>query len=228
MSRDLSDNENHIAIVIAAGLSSRMGSFKPLLDVGGKPALFKLLDTIKTAGIERVAVVMGYEHETLEAALRDCGDESIHALYNEDYESGMFSSVRTGIRYAAGILSAENTTDAARPLISCPAALLFPVDVPLVAAETIRGLIVAYEQGGASHFAVPFYNGKNGHPLLIPCKYFGEILEYTGEGGLKGVRSRHDSEMIRYEVDDAGCILDMDTSKDYEQILEFEKKHYKK
>jgi len=176
-----------------------MVEFKPLLDIGGKPALNRLIDTIRDAGISDVVVVTGFEKSQIEAAALYC-----RTVYNADYESGMFSSVQAGVR---SVKEAD-------------AALLFPADVPLVSAETILGLIAAYEQGDPARFAVPVHEGKNGHPLLIPRVYYDEILAYTGEGGLKGVRSRYDGEMLRYKVSDIGCVLDMDTPEDYERILE--------
>jgi len=159
------------------------------------------------------------------------GDAGVVALYNEGYASGMFGSVQTGIRYVAGRRD-------------CRAALLFPVDVPLVAAETIVGLVGAWKRGaphGASsadaetvaglagawergespQFAVPVHDGKNGHPLLIPRGRFEEILMYTGENGLKGVRAAYDADMIKYATNDAGCVLDMDTLEDYAKLVEF-------
>jgi len=188
----------YTAIIISAGLSSRMGEFKPLLDIGGKPAIIRLLDTIRAAGIEDVVVVTGYKHELLEEAL-SC------LVYNADYESGMFSSVQAGVKYAA------DKGDA----------LLFLVDVPLVSAETISGLMRAYEKNGDSCFAIPVYKEKNGHPLLIPRVCYKEILDHKGEGGLKEIRGRHCAEMLRYEVDDEGCVLDMDTPEDYERLLSY-------
>jgi len=223
---------DYTAIVIAAGLSSRMGEFKPLLNIGGKPALIRLLDTIHSAGIEKIIVVTGHESELIEEVVNKTEGDGEHSgdgslcvrartqrepsplcspspsvLFNADYESGMFSSVQAGIRRAEG----------------SDAALLFPADVPLVTADTIRGLTAAYEQSDPSRFAVPVFEGKNGHPLLIPQKCYDEILGYTGEGGLKGVRGKYDAEMLKWTVTDRGCVLDMDTPDDYEQILEYYK-----
>ena len=195
----------YAAIVIAAGLSSRMGEFKPLLDIGGKPALLRLLSAISSAGLSRITVVTGHGHEAIETALADNGDGSVCLLYNKDYKRGMFSSIQAGIRTAT----------------EADAALLFPVDVPLVAAETIQVLIAVWEKGDLSRFAVPFFEGKNGHPLLVPRAYFDAILDYTGEGGLKEIRNRHIAEMLRYETDDKGCVLDMDTPEDYRQLLSY-------
>lgn len=212
----------YLAIVIAAGLSSRMGGFKPLLDIGEKPALIRLLDTILETGIGNIIVITGHEREKIEAAVMETL-VSVSTIYNDNYDKGMFGSVKAGIKEAlVNEAICENG-----------AALLFPADVPLVSAETIFGLIEAFEtrtKGDGSSvprrrpFAVPVYEGKNGHPLLIPREYFGEILAYEGEGGLKGVRSRYDADMIRYETDDAGCILDMDTREDYAALLEYDKR----
>lgn len=239
-------NDKYLAIIIAAGLSSRMGGFKPLMDVGGKPALYRLIDSIIDAGIENIAVVTGYGHEAIAAAIAEyrtvdglrykdtryqaedvAGErgpaEETHmdpsikivTIYNADYESGMFGSVKTGIGFAAG-------------QIECRAVLLFPVDAPLVSAVTIKGLVNNWElsdlRDSVSQFAVPVYEGKNGHPLLIPREFFDEILTFTGEGGLKSVRAGYDGNMIRYVADDAGCVLDMDTPKDYAELIEYDRR----
>ena len=223
------ENKNrYVAVVIAAGLSERMGTFKPLLDIGGKPALYRLLDSIKEAGIATTVVVTGFNHSLIEQALQCYSTEDCRlvTINNQDYKSGMFSSVQAGIRLAEEIL--QNT---AIPKSNSEAALLFPVDVPLVDTETISGLICAWEKScpssididnnTAEPFAVPIYKNKNGHPLLIPECYFPEILSYTGEGGLKGVRSKYDESLLRHETNDQGCFLDMDTKEDYEKLLEF-------
>jgi len=219
-----------------------MGGFKPLLDIGGKPALLRLLDTIRAAGIEDLVVVTGHERDAVESALAAYGDATqkngsfehngdgsfyvslrtqqepspcvslcVSCVFNETYESGMFSSVQTGVRRAATMGEAG-------------AALLFPADVPLVSVGTILGLLDVCEKDGPPRFAVPVFNGRNGHPLLIPSAFYKEILAYKGEGGLKEIRNRHSAEMLRYEVDDEGCVLDMDTPEDYEYLLDYAEK----
>jgi len=152
----------------------------------------------------------------------------LDTVYNADYESGMFSSVKAGIRcitenQRANCGGEKTSFDSSEEEGALCAALLFPVDVPLVSAGTIRGLIAAYEAGDPSRFAVPVYKEKNGHPLLIPREYFSEIIAFTGEGGLKEIRNKRLAEMLRYEVSDAGCVLDMDTPGDYKKLLAYEK-----
>ena len=231
-----------------------MGGFKPLLDVGGKPALLRLLDTISSvAAIGTIAVVTGHKHELLEEAIRlytETTDEHrLHTIYNADHESGMFSSIQTGIRcltqdggsstaqgggssatqgdgsssaQGGGSSSAQGGGSSTAQGNPISAALLFPADVPLVAEGTIAGLIDAWElRLAAEAFAVPVFEGRNGHPLLIPHGRFEEILCFSGKGGLKAVRSRYDAEMVRYVTGDEGCVLDMDTLEDHQALLKY-------
>ena len=225
-------NKSYIAIITAAGLSERMGSFKPLLDLGGKPALLQLIDSIAASGFETIIIVTGYRQESIREALggyppscanyaKDGAENTIYRLFtinNEFYKTGMFSSVKAGIGKVNDMLkNADLHADKHK------ATLLFLADVPLVSAETIRGLIQKWEDTGADPeaFAVPVYEGRNGHPLLIPKGRYDEILDYAGAGGLKAIRNRYGDSMIRYETNDAGCVLDMDTKDDYATLAEY-------
>lgn len=73
------------------------------------------------------------------------------------------------------------------------------------------------------NFYVPVFEGKKGHPLLIPAAYSEEICSYDGPGGLKAITDRYWDRMIRVPVEDEGCLLDMDTPEGYEEILDFQK-----
>ena len=203
---------SYTAVVIAAGLSSRMHEFKPLLNIGGKPALLRLLDSINETGIDNIVIVTGYKHDVIEDTIKRTNINRLLPIYNENYMLGMFSSVQAGI--------------SAVP--DCDAALLFPADVPLVSSATITGLIHTWEEGEGlpidnidAPFAVPIFEHQNGHPLLIPSVYFSEITTYTGEGGLKAIRNRYAADMIRYDSGDEGCILDVDTPEDYNTLLKY-------
>lgn len=259
---------SYLAVVIAAGLSSRMGDFKPLLNIGERPALYRLFDTIRASDIDRIVVVTGHEGEIIKDAIRKYGSSCIETIHNPDYEKGMFGSIQTGVRHIySNFISVKNPAKESTHPSSHTlgphsrkdvAALLFLADVPLVTCETVTGLLRTFEENICRQsdmttgpvpkseksdlhaesegtvcvsdrrpFAVPVYEGKNGHPLLIPQEYFEEILTCTGEGGLKGIRSKYDEEMIKYETNDPGCVLDMDTPEDYARILEYDKNKQK-
>ena len=202
------------AVVLAAGYSSRMGSFKPLLTVGGVPALERLIAGIKEAGIKNIAVVTGYRHELLQPVIRSMSGDGtvIVEAYNAGFDSGMFSSIQTGV---AKVREAFPDSE------GC---FLMPVDCPLIDSKVITSLGQAVTQCGdeaKDSFAVPVFEGKKGHPLYVPMVYAEEICSYDGPGGLKGITDRYWNRMLRAPVDAEGCILDMDTPEGYREIEEF-------
>ncbi|MDR1029196.1 MAG: histidine phosphatase family protein [Clostridiales Family XIII bacterium] len=204
------------AVILAAGYSSRMKAFKPLLDVGGLPAVVRLAEAVAAADVRDVIVVTGYRGDETEAALRerrppDGQDTSvIRAIRNEGYAEGMLSSARVGMRGA---------TRDGRP----DAILLFTADNPLIPAWVIKAVIAAWEASPLS-LVVPCYRGKKGHPLLIPAPYADEILAHDGAGGVRAITDRYDDRLIRVETEEEGVVLDMDTEEGYEEIL----RHYER
>ena len=93
------------ALILAAGMSSRMGAFKPLLKVGEETALLRIINRIKAAGIEDIVLVTGYERQRLLPLIEGKG---IKEVYNESYRQGMFESVKAGLEACAEIF-AEDT-----------------------------------------------------------------------------------------------------------------------
>jgi broad specificity phosphatase PhoE/CTP:molybdopterin cytidylyltransferase MocA len=245
-----------------------MGGFKPLLKIGGRIALFRLLDSIAVAGIGEIIVVTGHRHEQVSASVRDwCYAKRldwhmsrrirVQTVYNENYEQGMFTSVQTGIRAlcrSSAVFSEEESACRPAPapsgnargchlrpefcerVFACglasgssektftdhrlKAALLFPVDVPMVPAGAIRMVLDAWEKSAHS-MAVACFNGKKGHPLLIPACDWDEILTHDGNGGLKAIRERHKDRLLMVETGAEGVILDMDTPAEYQEIQRF-------
>ncbi len=188
-------------VILAAGYSSRMGEFKPLLPVAGVPALQRCIAALTAAGAE-TAVVTGYRQEELSPLVRQWGASE---LVNPDYDRGMFTSVLAGLRHFA-----EKGAEAV---------LLLPCDCAAVPREAVSQLIAC--AGDKGEYALPVYEGKNGHPLLIPRRYFGEILRFSGPGGLKGARSLHGDTLLRLPMPWEGTVLDMDTPEDYEALCAY-------
>jgi putative nucleotidyltransferase with HDIG domain len=187
------------AIVLAAGYSSRMGEFKPLLPLGDTTVLERVVALFKDAGIEDVRVVVGHRSPDLLPLL-----ERLHAhpLLNDRYQDGMFSSVVTGVR------GLEPDTDAF---------FLLPVDIPLVKKHTVEILLREYPKD-RSRIIYPGFFGKRGHPPLIPGCHREGILAWHGEGGLKSYLARYDADAMLVEVADETILADMDTPEDYHRL----------
>lgn len=200
------ENERIAGIILAAGYSSRMGDFKPLLLIGDRSAVEWIADTYKNAGIRSAITVTGYKRELLLPIIEKKG---LREAYNQAYGMGMFTSIQRGIRAAMAVFH-----DGPEGYF------LMLADSPLVSAEVLKQ-IMDQHRDVPDAFIVPCYQGKKGHPLFIPACFTREILDHGGEGGLKTVTSRHEDRMIRLEVDDESVVLDMDTPQGYQELLDY-------
>lgn len=191
-----------IAVILAAGYSSRMGSFKPLLELGGEPAITRVCRSFSQLGLP-LCVVTGHNAATLRPLIESQGAAEV---YNPDFAEGMFTSIREGVRHAF-----EQGADGV---------LLSPVDCSLVTPAAIKRVLNTAE-AYPDRFSVAVFGGKKGHPLYIPRKVFSEILNHDGTNGLKGVTRRYDPELIRVETLDEGVLLDMDTPEGYRHMKNY-------
>jgi CTP:molybdopterin cytidylyltransferase MocA/broad specificity phosphatase PhoE len=183
------------AIILAAGFSSRMGEFKPLMKIPeyqNRKVLEIIIEAIHSAGIEDIWVVVGHNEEKIINEIKD-----VNFLFNENYGKGMFSSIKKGL--------ADANDDV----------LLFPVDSPFIKSETISTFISEISN---EDFATPTFLGVNGHPLFIPKRYLNKILAYNGENGMHGFFEEEKPEIKRIAVSDEGVAFDIDNKKDLEYI----------
>ena len=198
------------AVVPAAGLSSRMGDFKPLLDLNGKPLICRTLDSLRAAGCGTICVVTGHRADELEAA---AAAPDVCFLRNENYAStGMLESVQLGL---ADLLAKQE--DAAKT-----AFFILPADIPLVSAQTMEALKTEAEKGGS--FALrPSYHGRAGHPVLLDRTMALALMAYRGEEGLRGFLRKAaeiQPEIVRViACEDPGILADADTPEDYQAVL---------
>lgn len=190
------------AIIVSAGYSSRMGSFKPFLKFHTRSALEILVDTYKSCGIENIIVVTGYRGSEVADSLRDSG---VRCFQNTDYAQGMFTSVVAGIEALDSDVAAF---------------FMQPVDIPLVKKYTIEVLKSQYPESGKC-IIYPEFMGRTGHPPLIDCRYREEILSSNGEGGLKRILRAHADDSTTIPVFDKAVLMDMDTREDYERLLAY-------
>ena len=187
------------ALIVAAGMSSRMGDFKPMLNIGSISVAQRVIATLTQAGVSKIVMVTGYNATTLERHLSGNG---IIFLRNDHYETTqMFDSVKIGLDYLKD---------------KCDNILFTPVDVPLFTARTVKTIL----DSGAP-LAAPMCEGKQGHPILIANELIPEILNDCGEMGLKGAMDRCSVPLLRINVEDPGTIHDADTPEDFSALVEY-------
>ena len=185
------------AIILAAGLSSRMGEFKPLLSLGRGTVLSECIDLFHANGIEQIVVVTGNRKNEVSAAARQAGAIPV---YNENFVEGMFSSVLTGIE----ILGSDTA-----------GFFMLPVDIPLVRRETVGRLIDEFERTDPL-VLYPRFNGERGHPPIISQRVLPQIKAHDGAGGLRAVLDACEFGAHDLDVADFGTMHDLDHPSDYE------------
>lgn len=194
------------AIVLAAGLSRRMGRFKLTLPWEGTTVIGQVVATLERAGLADVVIVTGHRAAEVEAALAGAAARTIH---NPDYAAGeMLSSIQAGLRTIA--------LEAPRPAV-----LLCLGDQPQMEATTVQAVLAAGEEDGWSRIVIPSCQMRAGHPILLPAWLWPEILACNGT--LRDVLAAH-YETIHYLVVNTLTILaDVDTPEDYERHRQVQK-----
>lgn len=184
------------AVIIAAGLSSRMGDFKPLLPLGDTTVIRKLIRTLQCGGVKKIVVVTGYRGDEL---MNHINDMHVTCVPNDYYaQSQMFDSAKIGFSAIRGL---------------CKKVLFLPVDIPLFDENTVRALL-----NQNANLICPVWQGKKGHPICIADEVLDSLIHYNGDYGLHGAFQHCGYRMEFLEVEDWGILYDMDTKKDYRKI----------
>jgi CTP:molybdopterin cytidylyltransferase MocA len=185
------------AIVLAAGLSTRFGSFKPLAELLGKTLLARVLDTMAaTAFVDPIVVVTGHRAADLEPIL---AGRNVTAAHNVNYAAGeMLSSVKAGLK------ALPNDVEAV---------VLALCDQPMVRAETVAALVNEWRMR-RPRILLPCFQGKRGHPIVLSAAGFREIMALPVDATLKVYTSGHAAEIAEVEMDDGAVVRDIDTPDD--------------
>ena len=186
------------AVIVAAGMSTRMKAFKQLMNVGDMTMAERVINNFLDAGISEIVMITGFKGLEVEERLKDY---KVTFIRNEDYESSqMFDSAKLGLEYLQN---------------RCDKVFFTPVDVPFFKAETVKLLMES--QG---KLICPSFNMKKGHPVLIDSSLISDILSYNGEGGLKGALSACCKNPLFVNVRDEAILYDADTPEDFKKLTE--------
>jgi molybdenum cofactor cytidylyltransferase len=189
------------AVVLAAGMSKRMGSPKQLLRMGGRALLEIALDTLEQSRVEEIVVVLG---ASADAIRQQVSLDRVKVVVNEAYGEGMGTSLRVGL---AAVDPRAN------------AALVVLADQPFLKSSTIDKLIEQHQKQ-QPQIAIPLYRGFRGNPVLLDRSVFPELAGLSGDIGCRAIFGSHTENILKVPVDDAGILLDVDTKADFESLQE--------
>lgn len=187
------------SIVLAAGMSRRMGVQKLLLPFAGKTVIAHIVDQLVGA-VDKVYVVTGHEEDKV---AKELSGRVVSVVVNPDYEDGMLCSVRCGIR--------------ALPQ-DCRGVLVGLGDQPGITSKLVNEMVRAFETGDKG-ILVPVCKGKRGHPLLFSGVYCNEILTSYDDVGLRGLLRAHPDDILELDVTTTAVLADMDYPEDYRREL---------
>lgn len=189
------------AVILAAGSSSRMGSPKQALKFEGRSLLRRATLAALDAACDPVVVVTGAHAELCR---RELDGLEVREAFNPDWETGMASSIRTGLE---GLLSIEPDV-AAVVLLLC--------DQPHVTADVISRLVAAHRAMGRPVIASA-YGESFGVPALFSRILFAELTQLKGMSGAKEIIKKHASEAHFLPFPEGE--VDVDTPQDFSRLI---------
>ena len=179
-------------IILAAGLSSRAGTNKLILEIENITIIERCILSMYDY-CSRIIVVGGHCVDDIYRYTKKY--PKVDLVYNHNYLEGMFSSVKTGLSFLEGDLF-----------------FLTPGDYPMIHKTTYERMLQINED-----IVIPTYHSKNGHPVLMKTALVDEIFNGFNINSLRDFIKK--KEPTRLEVVDSGILFDIDTFEDYEKLL---------
>ena len=184
------------AVILAAGQSSRMEQPKPLLEVGNETFLERTIHMLQFGGCRYIVAVVNQEDDWTQRLADATGAQIV---VNDQPNTQQIDSLRMGVR------ALPEDWDAVAVL---------PVDIPLIADETVKALIDVV-RAEKPPLTLPFHNGVAGHPVVLGRQLEHEIFDEKWEEGVRSLIMTHARDLREVKVVDPGILIDIDSKEDY-------------
>jgi molybdenum cofactor cytidylyltransferase len=181
------------AIVLAAGLSSRMGRNKLLADIEGKPLVRRVAEAAAASSADPVIVVSGNGAADTASALAGM---QVGVVENPDFRNGLSTSLKCGLRALPD---------------DCDGAIVLLGDMPAVTPALIDKLVAAFDPAESRAICVASYKGKRGNPVLWARQFFSDMLQLEGDVGAKHLMAANSELVCEVEAADDAPLIDIDT-----------------
>lgn len=182
------------AVIIATVHGMRNEIYKPLEEIEGLTAAERVAVNLRRAGVKDIVIVTDEASDKLKKKLKGFGVTFLTTNQPEtERKTEMLDAVKTGLGYLR---------------LRCDKVFVCPVDVPFFSELTVRKLM----ESGAE-IAIPSYQMRGGHPVLIGKNAADHILKYTGDGGLKMAIRSMEVRPVYVEVEDEGIFVHADEAE---------------
>jgi molybdenum cofactor cytidylyltransferase len=185
------------AVVLAAGLSRRMGRPKMTLPWGGRTVIGQVVQVLDQAGVDEIVVVTGGAHEQVESALTGLPARiSFNPRFTEDE---MVFSLKTGLSELGTHIEA---------------ALIALGDQPQVQPQVVKSILETFKQTTAP-LIIPSYHLRRGHPWLVARPLWSSVLDLEPGKTMRDVINQHADQIYYLNVETPSVLRDLDTPEDY-------------
>lgn len=182
-------NDAHIAaVILAAGCSTRARRNKLMVDLGGEPLFMKSVRAAIKSKASPVYVVTGYRAEELEEYMEDL---DINILRNNDYASGVKTSIRLGLNSVPSF---------------CDGALLIPADMPCLNSAYLNKMIKSFDKNNHRQLCVSSFEGGKHNPVIWGKDLYRQADLVPENAHLRGVFLEHSDYTKLVEADESACV----------------------
>ena len=187
------------AIVLAAGKSTRYGKSNKLFsEIHNKTLIFHIVNEIINSKVKKVIIVTGRDHKEICTILKGF---NVDIIYNQNYETGISSSISTGVNH----LPQKSSS-----------AMICLADMPLLATNDYNEMIDFNQQnGGVSRIVAPYRNKTIGNPVIFGKNYFKQLYCLNGDKGGKAILDKNSENLIKFKTKSEGFYFDIDNKNDF-------------
>ena len=183
-------------IVLAAGLSRRMGEVNKLLvQIGDDILLSRVVNACAAVSHHPVTVVTGHQGATVTYAL---GNAPVNFVHNSSFEEGQMTSVDAGLR---GAPEAKNY-------------LVALGDQPMITPDCLIALLTAHHANADGRITVPIVDGTRGNPIVLPAAQRALMLADPFNLGCRKLTRNSPDLVYQFNTANPNFIADIDTPED--------------
>jgi molybdenum cofactor cytidylyltransferase len=197
------EKEPTAGIILAAGMSSRFGSLKPLFKMGEKSILTMVIEASLESKLDEVVLVLGYRADTI---METMGENLRHArlktVINPYYTDGMSVSIQWGLKEIKD---------------QFPSIMIILGDHPLLKPGIIDLLLNRFSSSDKS-ICLPVYKGIRGHPVCFSEVFYPALMAMRGDIGARDIIRENPTQVLEVEIDDSDPFFSVDNNDDIAEL----------